>query len=277
MSEIDQLIKLRHCHDTTGLALRAEALATQLTLTQVKSVQWGKNRMLTENFLRGRRRDQLSDQELRVIEESIAEVRQVPARKTILKAGDKPDYSVFLIEGFICRYMDAKDGKRQLVALQIPGDFVDLHAFPLTYLDHDNATITPCVVGIVPHDRLRMIQRDMPELTHMLWFSTLLDAAMHREWIFRMGRLSAIGRLAHFLAETKHRLSAIGRVANGRFALPLVQIDLAEATGMTPIHLNRCVGELRKAGIPEMRAGQVQILSKADLWRLGEFDPAYLF
>jgi CRP-like cAMP-binding protein len=233
--------------------------------------------MLTENFLRGRRRDQLSDQELSVIEDSIAEVRQLPARKTILKAGEKPDFSIFLIEGFICRYMDANDGKRQLVALQIPGDFVDLHAFPLTYLDHDNATITPCTVGIVPHDRLRMIQRDMPHLTHMLWFSTLLDAAMHREWIFRMGRLNAIGRLAHFLAETEHRLSAIGRVADGRFALPLVQIDLAEATGMTPIHLNRCVRDLRREKIADVRNGNVEILSKSELWRLGEFDPAYLF
>jgi CRP-like cAMP-binding protein len=233
--------------------------------------------MLTENFLRGRRRDQLSNEELQVIEDSIAEVRQFPARKTILKAGDKPDFSVFLIEGFICRYMDANDGKRQLVALQIPGDFVDLHAFPLTYLDHDNATITRCTVGIVPHDRLRMIQREMPHLTHMLWFSTLLDAAMHREWIFRMGRLNAIGRLAHFLAETEHRLSAIGRATDGRFALPLVQIDLAEATGMSPIHLNRCVRDLRKEGVAEVRAGEVQILNKAELFRLGEFEPAYLF
>lgn len=233
--------------------------------------------MLTRNFLRGRRRDQLSDEELQVIEDSIAEVRQLPARKTILKAGDKPDFSVFLIEGFICRYMDANDGKRQLVALQIPGDFVDLHAFPLTYLDHDNATITPCTVGIVPHDRLRMIQREMPHLTHMLWFSTLLDAAMHREWIFRMGRLNALGRLAHFLAETEHRLGAIGRVESGNYALPLVQIDLAEATGMTPIHLNRCVRDLRKAGIADVRAGHVSIFRKTDLRRLGEFDPAYLF
>lgn len=233
--------------------------------------------MLTENFLRGRRRDLLSSEELQIIEESISEIRELPARKTILKAGDKPDFSVFLIEGFICRYMDANDGKRQLVALQIPGDFVDLHAFPLTYLDHDNATITRCTVGIVPHDRLRMIQRDMPQLTHMLWFSTLLDAAMHREWIFRMGRLNAIGRVAHFLAETEHRLSAIGRVEDGKFALPLVQIDLAEATGMTPIHLNRCVRDLRKDGIADVRVGQVAVLRKAELWRLGEFDPAYLF
>jgi CRP-like cAMP-binding protein len=233
--------------------------------------------MLTENFLRGRRRDQLSDQELSVIEDSIAEVRQLPARKTILKAGEKPEFSIFLIEGFICRYMDDNEGKRQLVALQIPGDFVDLHAFPLTYLDHDNATITRCTVGIVPHDRLRAIQRDMPHLTHMLWFSTLLDAAMHREWIFRMGRLNAVGRLAHFLAETKHRLSAIGRVEKGSFDLPLVQIDLAEATGMTPIHLNRCVRDLRREGIADVRTGQVTVLDKAKLCRIGEFDPAYLF
>jgi CRP-like cAMP-binding protein len=214
---------------------------------------------------------------LQVIEDSIAEVRQLPARKTILKVGDKPNFSIFLIEGFICRYMDANEGKRQLVALQIPGDFVDLQAFPLTCLDHDNGTITPCTVGIVPHDRLRMIQREMPHFTHMLWFRTLLDAAMHREWIFQMGRLNAIGRLADFLAESEHRLSAIGRVEGGRFALPLVQIDLAEATGMTPIHLNRCVRDLCKGRVADVRAGHVQILNKAELRRLGEFEPACLF
>jgi CRP-like cAMP-binding protein len=233
--------------------------------------------VLTENFLRGRRRNELDDLELQTVEDSIAEVRTFSARKTILKAGEKPDYSVFLIEGFICRYMDAHDGRRQLVALQIPGDFVDLHAYPLTYLDHDNATITECTVGIVPHDRLRKIQHEMPHLAYMLWFSTLLDAAIHREWIFRLGRLGAVGRLAHFIAETEHRLAAIGRAEKGCFSLPLVQTDLAEATGMTAIHANRCLANLRKQGVLDFRDGQVQIHDRKALLAAGEFDPRYLF
>lgn len=232
--------------------------------------------MLTQNFLRGRRREELSNDELAAVEASVAEVRILPARKTILKTGERPDHSVFLIEGFISRHMDAKNGKRQLVALQIPGDFVGLQAFPLRHLDYDKATITECSVGIVPHERLRAIQRDMPHLTQMLWFSTLLDAAIHREWIFRLGRLNALGRLAHFFAETEHRLQAIGRAEEGHFSLPLVQQDLAEATGMTPIHLNRTLSELRRLELLEFRDGAVSVLDREGLWRVAEFDPAYL-
>ena len=133
------------------------------------------------------------------------------------------------------------------------------------------------VVGIVPHDRLWKIQREMPNLAHILWFSTLLDAAMHREWIFRLRRLNALGRVAHFFAETEHRLAAIDRVKDGRFDLPRVQVDLAEATGITPIHFNRCLRDLRKQGITEFREGKVTVHERKQLWKLGEFDPAYLF
>lgn len=233
--------------------------------------------MLTGDFLRGRRRSELSDEECAVIEDAVAEVRTMPARKTILRAGEKPDFSIFLIEGFICRYMDAESGRRQLVALQVPGDFVDLHAFPLAYLDHDNATITPCKVGLVPHARLAEILATMPHLAKMLWFSTLIDAAMHREWIFRMGRLNAVSRIAHFFAETEYRLALVDRVSDGGFHLPLVQTDLAEAVGITPIHVNRSLRVLRNCGVLEFREGHAKIVDRAKLWHLAEFDPAYLF
>lgn len=233
--------------------------------------------MLTGDFLRGRRRDELSAEECAVIEDAVAEVRTIPPRKNILRAGQKPDFSIFLIEGMICRYMDATSGRRQLVALQVPGDFVDLHAFPLTYLDHDNATITTCKVGIVPHRRLAEILETMPHLTKMLWFSTLIDAAMHREWIFRMGRLNAVSRIAHLFAETEYRLALVDRVSHNGFQLPLVQTDLAEAVGITPIHVNRSLRVLRNAGVLEFREGHATIIDRAKLWQLAEFDPAYLF
>lgn len=233
--------------------------------------------MLTGDFLLGRRRGELSDEECGFIEDSISEVQTLPARKTILRAGQKPNFSIFLIEGFICRYMDTESGRRQLVALQVPGDFVDLHAYPLTYLDHDNATITTCKIGLVPHERIAEIQRDMPHLAKMLWFSTLIDAAMHREWIFRMGRLNAVSRIAHFFAETEYRLALVDRVHANGFPLPLIQTDLAEAVGITPIHANRSLRALRNAGMLTFGNGMVQILDRAKLWHLAEFDPAYLF
>lgn len=233
--------------------------------------------MITKDFLRGRRRSELSSADLQVVEDSVVEIRDIPARRTILKTGEKPKFSIYLIEGIICRYMVGRDGERQLVALQVPGDFVDLHAFPLPYLDHDNATASPCQVGIVPHERLEEIQRDLPALTKMLWFSTLLDAAMHREWIFRLGRLSAIGRVAHFFAETEYRLAMLGRVSATGFALPLVQADLAEACGLTAVHINRTLQKLRADQVMEFREGSAIIFDRETLWELSEFSPSYLF
>lgn len=233
--------------------------------------------MITRNFLRGRRREALSDDDLRAVEGLIAEVREVPARKTVLKSGEPLDYSSYLIDGFMCRYMDDRDGRRQLVALQISGDFVDLHAFPLRWLDHDIGTITPCRIGIVPHERLQALQHERPQLTRMLWFSTLLDAAMHREWIFRLGRLNALGRVAHFLAELEYRLRMVDESDGRRFPLPMLQADLAEACGMTPVHLNRVVRRLRDLDLVTLRDGQAFVSDLKALWQLAEFDPRYLF
>ncbi len=233
--------------------------------------------MLTGDFLRGRRREQLTEAELQAVEDSIAEVREIDPRQLLLRAGEPLNYSTFLIEGFMCRYMDDRDGRRQLVALQVTGDFVDLHAFPLRYLDHDIATITRCRVGLVPHERLTAIVRDHPNLARMLWFSTLLDAAMHREWIFRLGRLSAVGRVAHFLSEIDFRLGLVGQSDGTDFALPLTQADLAEACGMTPVHLNRVLRRLRDDGVVGFRDGLVRVADRTRLWRLAEFDPRYLF
>lgn len=233
--------------------------------------------MITRNFLRGRRRDAMSDDDLAAVDALIAEVREVPARKVVLKSGEALDHSTYLIDGMMCRYMDDRDGRRQLVAMQITGDFVDLHAFPLRWLDHDVGTITPCRVGIVPHERLAQLQRERPQLMRMLWFSTLLDAAMHREWIFRLGRLNAIGRLAHFLAELEYRLRMVGESDGRRFLLPMLQADLAEACGMTPVHLNRVVRRLRDLDLVALRDGQAFITDLKGLWQLAEFDPRYLF
>ena len=233
--------------------------------------------MITENFLRGRRRDMLSPEDLEAVENLISEVRDIGPRKLVLRSGQPTDFSTFLIDGFMCRYMDDRDGRRQLVALQITGDFVDLHAFPLHYLDHDIATVTPCRVGLVPHERLRRVQQERPNLARMLWFSTLLDAAMHREWIFRLGRLNAMGRVAHFIAEVEFRLGLVGQSDGHQFRLPLLQADLAEACGMTPVHLNRVMRRLRDAGLLSLREGTATLHDRAELWRLAEFDPRYLF
>jgi CRP-like cAMP-binding protein len=234
--------------------------------------------VLTENFLRGRRRRQLSEREKQALDESVARVERYPARRTTYHRGELVRQSTLLLSGFMCRYMDDRSGHRQLVAYHIPGDFIDLHGFPLQRLDHDVATITAAEVALVPHERLTAITEELPHLARLLWFSTLLDTAMHREWIFSVGRLDAIGRIAHFLCETHARMAAIGRVGeDGAFEFPLTQQDIGEACGLTSVHVNRTLRRLRADGLIEIGAQQVRLFDPARLARIGEFSPDYLY
>lgn len=233
--------------------------------------------MIFDDFLRGRRRDWLDAEDLAELERAASEVKELPQNKMLAKAGDLIRNSTFLIDGLIARYMDDRKGLRQLVAVHVAGDFVDLHGYPLQRLDHNVATLSPCRVALVPHERLDGILARRPGLAKMLWFSTLLDAAMHREWIFRLGRLDASARVGHFLCEMEAKLNAVGRSDGLNFDLAMTQADLGEACGITSIHINRTLRELRDAGLVDVGRPTVHILDKPKLMKLSDFDPSYLF
>lgn len=233
--------------------------------------------LATRRFLMGRGRDRMSIEECDMLEEAMSERRTVPARQILVCRGQHVATSTYLISGYICRYMDDREGHRQLVALHVPGDFVDLHAFPMKRLDHDVATLGPVEIGVFTHEALAGLGERHPHLTRMLWYSTLLDAAMHREWIFRLGRLGALGRVAHFFCEVEARLSMVGLARDHRFTLPLIQSDLAEATGLTGVHVNRTLRRLREDGLLDFRNGTASILDMARLARIAEFEADYLY
>lgn len=232
---------------------------------------------LTGRFLMGRGRERLSLDEQRVLEENVRTVKEFPARHHLVCRGEKLDQSMMLVDGYVTRYMDDREGYRQLVSVHVPGDFVDLHGFPTGRLDHDIGTLGPVKVAMFDHDTLTAITDRYPHLTRVLWFSTLLDAAMHREWIFRLGRLGADGRLAHFFCELNARLSMVGLADNGRFELPLTQPDLAEACGLTGVHVNRVLRDLRERDLLLFRNGQVDILNLPGLESVAEFESDYLY
>ncbi|MET0238713.1 MAG: Crp/Fnr family transcriptional regulator [Sphingobium sp.] len=233
--------------------------------------------MLFDNFLKDRRRDQLSADDLAMLESLAGPIRTVAPRTTVVHQGETVSNSTYLLSGFMCRYMDDRKGERQFIAIHLPGDFVDLHGYPLKRLDHDLATITECTLVAMPHDRIDDIMLRRPAMARLLWFSTLIDAAMHREWIFRLGRLDALSRLGHFLCETERRLRAIGLSDGRSFPLPMTQSDLAEACGLTPVHINRMLRELRERGLATVQGGVVTMPDRAELARLSQFDPGYLF
>jgi CRP-like cAMP-binding protein len=233
--------------------------------------------LFTDKFLRDRRGVELNVQERAVLEKAIFEIRTIDARKTVVQAGENLSVSMLLLEGFMCRYLDDREGMRQLVAVQVPGDFLDLHAYPLKILDHDVASLTAATIAIVPHKALDEINGAMPELTRKLWFSTLLDAAMHRAWLFRLGRLDAVGRVAHFLSETNVRLVSAGLSDGTRFALGITQADISEVCGITSVHANRVLRQLREERLCIFRSSLVEILDVEGLARRGQFNPAYLY
>ena len=233
--------------------------------------------MLTDLFLKGRGRAALDDEDRRYLEEGIGAVRTLPSRHCLVREGQLVQTSTLLLEGFMCRYMDDRHGYRQIVAVHVPGDFVDLHGFPMKRLDHDVATIGPAKIAEYPHDSIERIVEERPRLTRLLWFSTLLDAAMHREWIFRLGRLSAEGRIAHFFCELNCRLEMVGLARDGRFKLPLTQADVAEACGLTGVHVNRVLRALREQGLLTYQRGAVELVDEARLATLAEFDANYLY
>lgn len=233
--------------------------------------------MHTHDFLRGRRRHELSEEEIATIEKAVDGVEVVPARTALANRGDRLKRSTLIVEGYACRYMDARDGYRQILSYHVPGDFVDLHGYPTRHIDHNVATISQATVAYIRHERLDGIMRDQPHLASLLWFSTLLDGAALREWIFRNGRLDAAGRLAHFVCETYFRMHAVGRAADGRCDLPLTQQDLGDIAGLTSVHVNRVLRRLREEGLAIIGRGKLQIVDIDRLARLGEFKADYLY
>jgi CRP-like cAMP-binding protein len=231
---------------------------------------------LERAFAKLRARDLLSEEEERVLRGSIAEIRELPGGRTMVKAGVTLSHSILLLDGIAARYKDLADGQRQIMEFHVAGDFVDLHGFVLKELDHNVGAMTAVRFALVPHDALREITETQPHLSRMLWFSTLLDAAIHRERILSVGRRSASARIAHLFCELFVRMQVVGLAEGERYALPLTQTDLADANGLTPVHVNRMLRKLRDAGILTFRAGEVLIHDWDRLRHAAEFDPAYL-
>jgi CRP-like cAMP-binding protein len=227
--------------------------------------------------LKLRARDSVSAEEERAIRGVIGEVRDVPADTTVIRAGDLLDVSVMLLDGILCRYKDLRDGSRQISELHVAGDFADLHGFTLKRLDHSILALTRCRIALAPHERIAAVTAEHPHLARLWWFTTNMDAAIHREWVLSLGRRSALSRTAHLFCELRVRLAIVGRAGEDGYPLALTQTDIAECLGLTPVHINRTLKLLREQGLVDFRFGRVSILDLARLERVAEFDPAYLY
>lgn len=211
----------------------------------------------------------------------IANLQEAPVtvrtRTRIVRAHVPLCTSMYLNGGMVGRYATDRHGRRQFVAVQIPGDYFDIAAYLLTSLDHDVVTLCDAVVAATPYANLDWIRDEQPELYRKLWKISMIDAAIHRYWIFRMGRLAGKARVASFLTETFVRLYARGLCGPDRYGLPLSQSELAEICGMTPVHVNRLLGELRLDGLCTVSDGVVMLRNLPGLTRAGHYSPEYLY
>jgi CRP-like cAMP-binding protein len=219
---------------------------------------------------------ELSLRQRSTLASGFAASRSVPIKHDIVREDDRPGGSTLLLSGLAMRYRVLRNGARQITAIHLPGDFVDLHSFPLKDMDHSVGTLSQCEVAAIPHSALREIVRTDPDLTEMLWRLSLLDGAIHREWLVAMGGLPGVSHLAHLLCEVYIRLAHIGLAKDFAFDLPVTQVDLGDALGLSAVHANRIMQDLRGNSVIKFDGKRVAILDWDRLVEIGEFDDKYL-
>lgn len=203
-------------------------------------------------------------------------MRQVEAKRDIISEGDKPEHVHVILEGWAARYKVLPDGSRQIVAFLVPGDFCDLHVTILRRMDHGIVALTPAKVAFVPHKVMEDLPINRPSLGRALWRATLVDEAVLRSWIVSIGRRDARVRIAHLLCELHARLALVGLAADGEFELPLTQEVIADATGLTPVHVNRMLQQLRAEELIVLESNRLAVPDLAALANVAGFDANYL-
>ncbi|MDR7039291.1 CRP-like cAMP-binding protein [Methylobacterium sp. BE186] len=218
----------------------------------------------------------LSDAERRAIESLPAKPRLLQPGQDIVRDGDRPSQCCLILDGWACRYKLLGAGKRQIFSFHIAGDVPDLQTLHLHVMDHSICTLTEATVAFIPHDSLRDLITRFPGLAEIFWRDTLVDAAIFRAWIVCMGRRSAYEHIAHLFCELYLKLRAVGLADGYRCPLPITQIDLGDALGLTNVHVNRVLQEMRRQGLITLRDHTLAIESWDELSRISEFDPTYL-
>ena len=198
------------------------------------------------------------------------------ARTDLVRKGDNPDHVYLVTEGWLCRYKQVDKGRRQIISLMLPGDACDTHIFAFDRMDHSICTLTAAKVAAIPRFQLETIAADYPRLNQPLWWDMLVTAAIQREWTVSLGQRTAFERVGHLFCELFMRLKAVGLVEGSSFALPITQADLADALGLSVIHTNRTLRDLRRAGLIILKSRVLTIPNFAALRDASAFNPTYL-
>lgn len=202
--------------------------------------------------------------------------RQVGAREAIIHEGEPHGPMRVILDGWACRYRQFKDGRKQVTAILLPGDLCDTHVNVLRAMDHSIGTLTPVTLAEIPRDRLDTLVGYHPQIAQALWWEMLAAASIQREWMVNVARREGVERLGHLFCELFHRLRAVGLTRDGGYGLPLRQSDLADASGLTDVYVNRCLQALRARDLIALRSRWLAILDLPALQCASRFSLGYL-
>jgi CRP-like cAMP-binding protein len=219
----------------------------------------------------------LSAEEEAAIVSAISETSAVSRGDEIAIDGSKPNHSTVVVEGIACRYKSFADGRRQILSFQYPGDITDLYSYVLKRLDHGVVALTPGTIAKIPHETIQALCEKFPNLAYALWRDTLVDTSKLHSSIMSLGTRTSKERLAHFIAEQYVRMIAVGLIQPGQpMELGVTQHDLAEATGLSLVHVNKTLKKLKDDGLVNWDRNEMKILNWEDLKSAALFDPTYL-
>jgi CRP-like cAMP-binding protein len=217
----------------------------------------------------------LSDDERRQIAALPSTLRQVSDGEILLRQGEDASRCVFVVSGFLYQARIVGD-RSQILAFHVPGNMPCLHTLLVSPMDADLVGLGPSLVGYVAHSQLKQLLDGSIHLTRAFWRETLIDAAISRQWIARLGAQAALPKVAHLICELAARLEVVGLVKNRRFQMPMTQRHVADACGLSIVHVNRTIQELRGRRLIAWEGSEIELLQPDELRALADFTPDYL-
>jgi CRP-like cAMP-binding protein len=221
-------------------------------------------------------RSVLTDGEVNALLGMNGRITEIAAHKDFVRLGEPVDHSCLMVSGLVGRFGQNGDGGRQITCLHIPGDMTDLPSVVSPKSGWGLVALTPTMVLRVPHADLRRLATQYPGIAEALWRDCVADGSIFSEWVVNVGRRDAITRVAHVFCEMAIRYEQAGLGDRRSFPLPITQTDLGDATGLTPVHINRMLRELREQSLVELRLGTVTIHDWDRLVATGDFDAAFM-
>jgi CRP-like cAMP-binding protein len=234
-------------------------------------------KLITERWIRKLENfTPLTAQEKASVEACVTSVRQFSSHADLFKEGEPPDGVNLILDGFACRYKLLRDGRRQIVAYLIPGDTCDVRVFLLKRMDHSIGTLGPVQAALMSRQALTDLTERFPKLTRALWWSTLVEEAVTREWVVNVGNRTAFERVAHLFCEMYTRLQSVSLASSGACEFPITQHEIGETVALSAVHVNRTIMELRRTGLVTFQSRRLIIHDFAALANAAGFDTNYL-